>query len=213
MIVIFWTPAHHFLEKKSHHWKKCGIIGCWQKSRFEFIGLGWKISGQPGNLWQQSWFGARALPQPSPDFLQKMESFEGITHKNVFASAFQKEKDIPSISHWQQSGKLFMGYQHSRYHKGPIPFHTLVWSSHQSPLIYTSLTLGRKLIDLDQKTWLPVCIFLGQSSRHHIACSHGSLGKEQEASNDARSPAARGTARNSLTTFARSRWPRPTCQF
>ena len=54
-------------------------------------------------------------------------------------------------------------------------------------------------------TWLPVCIFLGQSSTHHIACSHRSLGKEHEASNDARSPAARGAARNLLTTFARSR--------
>ena len=163
-------------------------MGADKKSCVELIGLRWKISGQLGNLWQQSWFGARALPQPSSDFLQRFRRKQTLqfhidsNHGNFYGiSAFQTPQRVDPISH-------------------PC----VIFPSESSHLTFYN---SGPQVDRAPRapTWLPVCIFLGQRSTHHIACSHRSLGKEHEASNDARSPAARGAARNLLTTFARSR--------
>ena len=174
------------------------FLGADKKSRVELIGLRWKISGQPGNLWQQSWFGARALPQPSSDFLQKAESFEFLLQR------FRRKQTLQF--HIDSNHGNFYGISafQTPQRVDPISHPCVIFPSESSHLTFSN---SGPQVDRSPRppTWLPVCTFLGQRSTHHIACSHQSLGKEHEASNDARSPAARGAARNLLTTFARSR--------
>ena len=122
-------------------------------------------------MWQQSWFGARALPQPSSDFLQKAESFEFLLQR------FRRKQTLQF--HIDSNHGNFYGISafQTPQRVDPISHPCVIFPSESSHLTFSN---SGPQVDRSPRapTWLPVCIFLGQRITHHIACSHRSLGKQ-----------------------------------